>query len=157
MLKEEVVSYIKEYHMNIEDVNELIGNAVNENGIEELLEFIAGEDYVRNLAVGLANYSFRSGPVELMHSGIDPKDADENTEPHLISQLSDEDMKLLNKYMVDKLGFIIHMLLQKRYVEVADILSFYISIGGRWDSPNIEKEEAEYKKYISKVKQRSLQ
>ncbi|MFG6497564.1 hypothetical protein P8610_19535 [Fictibacillus sp. UD] len=155
MLKEEVLTYIKENKLNIEDVNDLIADAIAENGIEELLEFLAGQDYIRNLAIGLTQYSFRSGPIEDMHSGTNPKHATEDTSLENISQLSQEDMKKLNKYMVDKLGFLLHLLVEGRYFEMATLLQFPILLGSQWDSPNIEKEEKDFEKLLTLMKKNS--
>lgn len=147
MLKKEVLSYMKEYELSIDDVDELIENAIYDNGIEELLEFIAGEDHIRNLAIGITHYCFRNGPIEDMHAGISKKYATENTKPENISLLSEEDMKKLNKYMVDKLGFLIHLLVEGRYFETALLLEYPLSFGRKWDPPNIEKEE----KYLEEL------
>lgn len=147
LLKEEVFSYIKEHQLNIDDVDELIGDVIAENGYGELLEFLGGQDNIRNLAIGLTQYCFRSGPIEAMHSGkIDIIEATKDTDPDDISQLSQEDMKKLNKYMVDKLGFLLHLLVEGRYYDMALILEYPIALGSHWDSPNIEKEEKELQK-----------
>jgi hypothetical protein len=152
LFKEQVFSYVKEHNLNIDDVNDLIADAISDNGIEELFEFIAGQDYIRNLAIGLTEHCFRSGPIEDMHSGINPKFATEETDPEDISQLSQEDMKKLNKHMVDKLGFILHLMVEGRYFELATLLQFPISLGSHWDSPNIEKEEKEEQKLLTILK-----
>lgn len=150
ILKKDVLSYIMEYDLNIDDVNELIDNAILDNGLEELLEFIAGEDYFRNLPIGLTHYCFRNGPIEDMHAGSDPKFAIKDTDLEDISQLSEEDMKKLNKYMVDKLGFLLHLLMEGRYLEIALLSELYLSFGSNWDSPDIEKEEKDLQKLLNR-------
>lgn len=156
MEKKDVISYIKEYQLNMDDANELIANAIMDNGIEELLEFLAGQEYIRNLAIGLTQYSFRSGPIEDMHSGkFDITEATEDTNPDDISQLSEEDMKKLNKYMVDKLGFLLHLLVEERYLDMALLLEYPIALGNHWDSPNIEKEEKKLQELKNILKRNS--
>jgi hypothetical protein len=149
LYKQELLSYIKEYNLNIDDANELIHDAVLENGIEELLELIADQEYIRKLAIGITHYCFRNGPIESMHAGINPKFASEDIKPEDISQFSEDDMKKLNKYMVDKLGFLIHLLVEGRYFEVALLLDFHLTFGTDWDSPEIEKEEKHLKDLLS--------
>lgn len=150
MLVKDLMDFMAENDLQgIEEANEVLSQYHREYGLEEPLEFIGGEDYIRNLAVALSIYCFRNGPVEDMHSGsVSYLNATPDTHPESISQLSQEDMKTLNKYMVDKLGFVLTLLVNERYLELKDILTFPMLCGSDWDPPNIEKEWEKYREYV---------
>ena len=72
-------------------------NLLEEQGIDGFLREIGGDDYVRTLSIALAHFCFRNGPIESMHA--DPGIG-----------LTEERMKTLNKFMVDKLGLFLLLL-----------------------------------------------
>lgn len=154
MLKKEIIEIIKTYDMNRDEANEVIHEAIINYGPEELLEFLAGKDFMNNLPKALTMYCFRNGPVENMHAGYPAEIAPENTKPEDISQLSQEDMKILNKYMVDKLGFMLHLLIEGRYIDMAAILEWHLLCSENWDNPDIKKEEAQWRASELKSKKR---
>lgn len=150
MLAKDLMKFMKENDLHSADeANEILSDLHYENGLEEPLEFIGGEDFIRNLSIALTHFCFRNGPVEDMHSGrVSYLEATPDTPPEDISQLSDADMKKLNKYMVDKLGFFLTLLVNERYVELQDLLGFYMLFGSEWDSPNVEKEWEDYRESL---------
>lgn len=126
LMKKEINKKLSELHFN--------------DGLKELLKFIGGDDYIRNLSVALTHFCFRGGPVEGMHSGtVSYMNATPDTPPESISQLSQEDMKTLNKYMVDKLGLFLTLLVNEHYIELKSLVMFHQMYGSDWDPPNIEK------------------
>ncbi|KMY43395.1 hypothetical protein AC622_03280 [Bacillus sp. FJAT-27916] len=150
MLAKDLLNFMEENELyGVEDANEILSELHYENGLIEPLEFIGGEDFIRNLAVALTHFCFRNGPVEDMHSGrVGYFEATPETPPEQISQLSQEDMKTLNKYMVDKLGFFFTLLVNERYVELKYLLEFDMQCGTEWDPPNIKKEWEECCRYL---------
>ena len=85
-------------------------------------------DNIDRLAIGLAHYFFRNGPVEDLHSK---------------GQLSESDMKTLNKYMVDRIARVLFLATENRWLELELLLAFYMEYGIDWDKPNIDLSEVE--------------
>lgn len=90
---------------------------INRNSKERLL---AGENFDR-LVVGLAHYFFRNGPVEEMHAN---------------GKLSNKDMKVLNKYMVDHIAHVLLLAKEDQWFELKTLLHFHMQCGSTWDKPN---------------------
>lgn len=91
----------------LEDANNLLETYHYNYGVNEVFEFLGGEDYNRNLAVALTLYRFRNGPVEGMHAS---------------GKLSEDDMKTLTKSMVDKIGFLLYLFEKSHYLAIDDLL-----------------------------------
>jgi hypothetical protein len=73
----------------VDEIINTIPTDVNEKSKEE--RFIVGN--ITKIAKAITHFSFRNGPIEDMH-------ADRN------KNITDEDMKVLNKYMVNRLAYI---------------------------------------------------
>jgi predicted DNA-binding protein YlxM (UPF0122 family) len=63
---------------------------------------------------------FRNGPVEDIHGK---------------GQLSQEDMKMLNRYMVDNLGMIVSAAIRGNWLILEQWLAYSKQWGGNWDDP----------------------
>lgn len=79
---------------------------------------------INNLSMiskAITHFAFRNGPVEDMHA-------------HPNNQLSDEDMKILNKYMVNRLAYIFTLIIEERWIEF-EFLVRHIDMmyGHNWD------------------------
>ena len=83
-----------------------------------------------HVAKRLAAYAFRNGPVEDMHAN---------------GQLSDEDMKTLNKYMVDRLAEYLYLSYQERHRDAALLMYFPGLCCEEWDDANLDNLEAQIK------------
>ena len=102
---------------------------LEEQGIEGFLRRIGksnrpGEGYIRTLSIALTHLCFRNGPIESMHADI-------------TTGLTDERMKVLNKYMVDKLGLFFLLLSVEDEESLNAILAFGKQCGTDWDDPNL--------------------
>lgn len=102
-----------------------------EQGIHGFLRKVYGEDYVRTLPIALAHFCFRNGPVEDMHAAPEVG-------------LTDEHMKTLNKYMVDKLGLFVACLACEDERALVRILTPQMLYGSHWDSPDLYEELLEH-------------
>lgn len=58
-------------------------------------------------------------------------------------QLSDKDMMALNKYMMDRVGYILHLMQNAEYTKLHYILDQEKEHGNDRDRPEIEKIEKE--------------
>ncbi|MCR8845307.1 hypothetical protein NQ117_16605 [Paenibacillus sp. SC116] len=67
------------------------------------------------IAKALTHFAFRNGPIEDMHANPN-------------NQLSDSDMKTLNKFMVNRIAYIFKLIIEKRWIE----LDFLIRQIDRW-------------------------
>lgn len=92
--------------------------------VDSLLKCLGGENYTRNLSISLTHLCFRNGPVEDMHAD---------------GKLDDSDMMLLNKYMVDHLGFFFLLLGLSDIDSLKQVLRFHEQCGLDWDDPDVLK------------------
>ena len=113
----------------------------------EVPEEFDPEESVFDLSRKIVHFIFRNGIIEDMHAGKYGYDEylkiPENTPPEVISQLSNKDMMALNKYMMDRVGYILHLIQNAEYTKLHYILDREKYFGDDWDRPNIEKIEKE--------------
>jgi hypothetical protein len=75
---------------------------------------------VDKIAKAITHFAFRNGPVETMHAGPE-------------SQLSQNDMKTLNTYMVNRLAYVFELILSDRWAEFELLIESYKYYGAGWD------------------------
>lgn len=73
------------------------------------------KENINLLAKAITHFSFRNGPVEDMHA-------------HPNNQLSENDMKILNKFMVNRMAYIFQLMIEERWVE----FDFLVRNTDRW-------------------------
>lgn len=83
---------------------------------------------LEDISIALAHYCFRNGPVEDMH-------ADPN------SQLSQDDMKVLNKYCADKIFTFLTMMKDNSITKLNEIIKHGVACGIDWDSPEYREKD----------------
>jgi len=95
------------------------------------------------IAKALTHFVFRHGPVEELH-------ADPN------SQLSDEDMKMLNKFMVNRLNYVFELIMQDRWYEFSYLISSHGHYGQDWDKPESDDGDNTLHSLLELQKNRKL-
>lgn len=73
------------------------------------------KENITMIAKAITHFAFRNGPVEEMHA-------------HPNNQLSDSDMKILNKFMVNRMAYIFQIIIEERWIE----FDFLIRNTDRW-------------------------
>ena len=92
---------------------------------QKIKDSVADKDLLFNsanidmLAKAITQYAFRSGPVEQMHCE---------------SKLTDEDMKILNKDMVNKIAGLLQKVFDDEWEQIMDVFSFYVELCSNWDN-----------------------
>lgn len=103
------------------------------------------EENVFDLSRKIVHFIFRNGIIEDMHAGKYGYDEyskiPENTPLEVISQLSNKDMMALNKYMMDRVGYILKLIQNAEYTKLHYILDKEKYNGDDWDRPVIERIE----------------
>lgn len=99
-----------------EDFNKSLFENLNQNSKERLLS----KDNIDSISIALTHYLFRNGPVEDMHSD---------------GKLSQEDMKTLNKFMVNRIAGLLKTLDKGEWLKLELLLNFYSLFGKDWDKP----------------------
>lgn len=111
----------------------------------EVPEEFDPEESVFDLSCKIVHFIFRNGIIEDMHAGKYGYDEyskiPENTPLEVISQLSNKDMMALNKYMMDRVGYILHLIQNAEYTKLHYILGQEKYNGSDWDRPDIEEIE----------------
>ncbi|WP_019240915.1 MULTISPECIES: hypothetical protein [Bacillus] len=144
----EVILHAKEKGLSFDEaVEELLSSKI-EPEIPEILELIGGENYMRSLPIALTHLCFRNGPIEGMHAGIPFEEWPTDLPRDAISQLSQEDMKTLNTYMVDYLGYFLYLLNSRQFSKLIYLLDYHKHFGSEWDDPNIKALDEKYMKFI---------
>src|SRR5574344_121848 len=75
---------------------------------------------IDRIAKAVTLYAFRNGPVEDLHAGKD-------------SKLTDDDMKMLNKYMVNHIAYLLNLVNQNKWHELKEIIETYYPDAEKWD------------------------
>jgi hypothetical protein len=89
----------------------------------------------------ITHFIFRNGPVENMHVN---------------DQLSEKDMKTLNKYMVNRIAGLLTAIADNNWLQLELLLSYYKLFGGEWDKAEPDMKEINFAmKYA--LEDRSLQ
>lgn len=78
---------------------------------------------VEELSRALAHYCFRNGPVEDMHAK---------------GKLSQDDMKILNKFCYNKLYTFFKLIISNEKEKLYPILEFHSLCGQDWDPPVLD-------------------
>ncbi len=84
------------------------------------------EDNIDTISIALTHYLFRNGPVEDMHSD---------------GELSQEDMKTLNKFMVNRIAGLLTTMNKEEWLKLELLLNFYRLFGGNLDKPVADTDE----------------
>lgn len=78
------------------------------------------EENLSKVAIAITHFVFRNGPVEAMHA-------------HPNSQLSNEDMKTLNKFIVNRLAYIFELIMNEKWIEFNFVIEQFELFGSDWD------------------------
>lgn len=79
------------------------------------------------IAKSLTHFAFRNGPIQDMHA-----------EPN--SQLSDDDMKKLNKFMVNRLAYAFQLILAEKWLEFHHLIVVNSAFGMEWDDAEVDDD-----------------
>jgi hypothetical protein len=101
---------------------------------DESKERLCRDDNINWITKSIVHHIFRNGPVEDMHAN---------------GQLSQEDMKILNMYMVDHLGMIVSAAIHGNWLMLEEWLAYYKAWGSDWDNPKLTNEDMQ--KFILKM------
>ena len=102
------------------------------------------EDTINMIAKALTEYAFRSGPIEDIHS-----------DDYGGSRITQEEMKQLNKYMVNKLATVLTALSRGKIDEVLNGLALSYRYATHWDKADILEKDIDAWKTL--IDMRSVQ
>lgn len=104
---------------------------------EDYKQRLLNKNNIDMLSKAITHFVFRNGPVENMHSN---------------NQLSEEDMKTLNKYMVNRMAGLLTAIADNNWMQLELLLSYhYQYFGSDWDKVEPDVEEVEnILKYVLK-------
>lgn len=95
---------------------------LNGNAKKRLLK----KENIDSISKAMTHYIFRNGPVEEMHAN---------------QQLSEEDMKKLNKYMVNRIAGVLTKIVDENWLQLEMLLHYYRYYGGKWDNAEPDMDE----------------
>lgn len=86
----------------------------------EIKKEILNSENIDAMSKAITHFAFRNGPVEDMHAS--PND-----------QLSESDMKTLNKFMVNRLAYVFTLIVEERWIEFDFLMKSFGVYGVNWD------------------------
>jgi len=116
------ISYATQIYKQFSKENEEQMAALNLHSKKRLLQ----KENIDMLSKAITHYIFRNGPVEDMHAD---------------GKLSQEDMYVLNKYMVNKLATLFTLAFDNDWILFEQILSYDRLCGCSWDEAEPDMEE----------------
>ncbi len=105
-----------------ENKNKTLFENLNKNSKERLLSDRSKDI----LPIALTHYLFRNGPVEDMHAD---------------GKLSQNDMKILNKFMVNRIAGLLEAIDKGEWLKLELLFNFYSLFGKDWDKPVPDTDE----------------
>ena len=97
----------------------------------------AKREEIDAISKAVTHYAFSYGPVEDMHAN---------------GQLSQQDMKTLNKYMVNRIAGLLAAAMDGSWLQLEQLFSYYRFFGGDWDAA--EPDMGEMKLLMERLKKR---
>ncbi|WMJ77555.1 MULTISPECIES: hypothetical protein [unclassified Sedimentibacter] len=94
----------------------------NSNSKERLLK----RENIDSISKAITHFVFRNGPVEDMHAN---------------NQLSEVDMKTLNKFMVNRIAGLLTAIADNKWLQLELLLSYYKLFGTEWDKAEPDMKE----------------
>ena len=95
---------------------------------KESFDILKNKDNIDWISIALTHYLFRNGPVEDMHAD---------------GKLSQDDMKILNKYMVNRIAGLLKLANDNEWLKIRLMLSYFKLFGQDWDKPEYDTEDIE--------------
>jgi hypothetical protein len=87
---------------------------------------ILAKENINMISKAVTHFAFRNGPIEDMHA-------------HPNNQLSQTDMKTLNKFMVNRLAYIFTLIIEERWIEFDFLIrNTDMMHGNNWDKAEID-------------------
>lgn len=92
----------------------------------EAKSILLRRDNLDRMAKAITHFAFRNGPIEDMHAN---------------NQLTQDDMKILNKYMVNRIGGLVQMIIDEEWLKVEALIEAYKHYGNDWDRVEPDVQE----------------
>lgn len=116
-----LINYTLKNFLN-DDSNKTLFENLNQSSKERLLNI----SNIDTISIALTHYLFRNGPVEDIHSE---------------GKLSQEDMKTLNKFMVNRIAGLLKTMHKGDWLKLELLFNFCSLYGKNWDKPIPDTEE----------------
>jgi hypothetical protein len=107
-------------------------DAFNKNSKKNMLDNSKAEDWAK----AIVHFIFRNGPVEDIHSK---------------GNLTDEDMKVINKYMLDQMTGLVLSMQKGEWFILEQMAQFYLNFGTQWDPADLTHYNNEKEITIEKI------
>lgn len=91
---------------------------LNKDSKARIFSELNRQESIDKIAKAITHFAFRNGPIETMHSN---------------KQLSQADMKTLNKFTVNRLAYLVELILSDRWAEFETTIEGYSMYGTAWD------------------------
>ncbi|MEI3612511.1 hypothetical protein [Pseudogracilibacillus sp. SO30301A] len=91
----------------------------------QMKEEVFTKENLDKISKAITHFAFRNGPIEDMHA-------------YPNNQLSENDMKVLNKFMVNRLAYIFDLIIDEKWLELGVLINHFSLYGEGWDKAELE-------------------
>jgi len=116
------ISIKNQIYSKFMEKNSEIFEKLNSNSKERLLK----QGNIEIVSRAITHFVFRNGPVEDIHAN---------------GQLSENDMKTLNKYMVNRIAGLLKTMAENNWLQLELLLHYYKDYGSGWDKVETDVDE----------------
>lgn len=116
------ISRTTQVYQEVMGKNNELFKKLNVDSKERLLK----RENIDTISKAITHFIFRNGPVEDMHAN---------------NQLSENDMKTLNKYMVNRIAGLLTAIENNNWLQLELLLAYYGLFGSEWDQAVPDMEE----------------
>jgi predicted DNA-binding protein YlxM (UPF0122 family) len=116
------ITFRKKVYRDFVNQHSELFRQLNQDSMDRLLK----RGNIEIISKAITHFIFRNGPVEDMHAN---------------NQLSQRDMKTLNKYMVNRIAGLLTAIADNDWMQLELLLSFYSLYGTNWDKVEPDMDE----------------
>lgn len=137
------------------ELEQVLKNEIILRGVANDFETESTDTIIRDLSVKIAQYIFYNNPGESLPSGKNKFENCENlprqTSDSPVIQITEDEINSSNKYMVDRIAYILSSLLSNNYSQLGFVFNQYKPDANSCDFPDIEKVEREMEQILSNM------
>src|SRR5690625_2384600 len=108
---------------------------------EDMKKEILTSENISKISIALTHFAFRNGPIEDMHADM-------------TKNITDKDMEILNKYMVNRIAYIFTLIKEENWTEFNYLIDqLAMMFGQHWDEaiPDDGGNSEAFKKFVKNI------
>lgn len=115
----------------IKKIEEILGV----DGEEYIENWLQSEEFRNRLAIAITHFAFRNGPIEDIHANPE-------------KNITDEDMEILNKYMVNSIASVLNLFGRCYFPKIMGLALTSENFGADWDKPDTKESDERLEAFV---------